>query len=144
MKRVGISKKVKAPTNTLRVATSVPSVNIRFHTGLTSTAERRYIGDATSPKKPVCEASGAEIFDSLCNEEPSLPFLNAHDDAPGAVPAYKATTACDQKGEKKSKEMRECVAHMNELREKKPTFVRILLSRYHHSQLLTACSCYST
>ncbi|KAJ7020769.1 hypothetical protein C8F04DRAFT_1316649 [Mycena alexandri] len=46
-----------------------------------------------------------------------------------------------RRARRKSKEMRECVAHMNELREKKPTFVRILLSCYHHSQLLTACSC---
>ncbi|KAJ7016243.1 hypothetical protein C8F04DRAFT_1282092 [Mycena alexandri] len=140
MKRVGISKKVKAPTNTSRVATSVPSVNVTFHTGTTSTAERRYVGNTALPQDPIRESSGGESFESSSNE-PSLPFLNALDDAPGAIPAYEATTACNEKGEDKSKAMRASVAHMNELKEKESTFLRRLLSHYHNSQLLTPCSC---
>ncbi|KAJ7026891.1 hypothetical protein C8F04DRAFT_1296032 [Mycena alexandri] len=136
MKRVGGSKKIQTPRNTTRLATSVPSVKVTFHTGTTVTAEQRYIGNTTLPIEPIGESSGGEVLESLSND-----FLNALDDAPGAIPAYETTPACDEKGNEKTEQMRESVAHMNDLKKKQSTFLRIMLSRHHHSQLLTPCSC---
>ncbi|KAJ7030527.1 hypothetical protein C8F04DRAFT_1367117 [Mycena alexandri] len=87
MKRVGGSKKIQTPRNTTRVATSVPSVKVTFHT------------------------------------------------------VYETTPVCDEKGNEKTEQMRESVAHMNDLKKKQSTFLCIILSRHHHSQLLTPCSC---
>lgn len=125
-------------------------------TGTSATSERRYVGNTTLPLEPLRESSGGEVLECPSNE-PSLPFLNALDDAPGAIPAYETTPACDEKGGEKSKQMREVcqwhklltaklmllqsVAHMNDLKKNQSTFLRILLSRHHHPQLLTPCCC---
>ncbi|KAJ7020730.1 hypothetical protein C8F04DRAFT_1274647 [Mycena alexandri] len=136
MKRVGKNKTTQSLGNTSRVATSVPSVKVTFHTGTTLKSERRYIGNAGLPAEPI-------LVREQQNEptEPTLPFLNATDETPGAIPAYETTPACDEKGNEKAKAMRETVAHMNALKEQKTIFMRTLLSLHHHSQLLKPCSC---
>ncbi|KAJ7201539.1 hypothetical protein GGX14DRAFT_571190 [Mycena pura] len=67
----------------------------------------------------------------------SLPFLDAHEEEPGAVPAYETTTPCDEKGAKK----RQNVAHMDELKAEQAVFLDTLLSLHYSSQLHTPCSC---
>ncbi|KAJ7840695.1 hypothetical protein B0H14DRAFT_3457899 [Mycena olivaceomarginata] len=67
----------------------------------------------------------------------SLPFPDAHEEEPGAVPAYETTAPCDEKGAKK----RQTVAHMDELKAQQAVFLDTMLSLHYSSQLHTPCSC---
>ncbi|KAJ7830551.1 hypothetical protein B0H14DRAFT_3714972 [Mycena olivaceomarginata] len=95
-------------------------------------SEARYVPNAQLPQLPQ-----PSIFDDLTPEELSLPFLDAPEEAPGAIPAYEATAPSAEKAAK----IQQNVAHMNELRAEEPIFLKILLSLHHHTQLLTQCRC---
>ncbi|KAJ7042737.1 hypothetical protein C8F04DRAFT_1251555 [Mycena alexandri] len=132
MKAVGRHKKVTASKiavkTTSRVATNVPSLKVGFHTATTSKSERLYVG-----KPPTCSV----IHDAVCEQPQPLPFFDVVEENPGAIPAYETTPACDEKGKEKSKKIQQNVAHMNELKEEEPTFLRLMLSLHHHDQVLT-------
>ncbi|KAJ6632013.1 hypothetical protein B0H10DRAFT_2206416 [Mycena sp. CBHHK59/15] len=66
-------------------------------------------------------------------EEASLPFIDATEDASGALPAYETTPASEEKATK----IRQNVAHMNELRAKEAIFLQLILSLHYSSQVLT-------
>ncbi|KAJ7669678.1 hypothetical protein B0H17DRAFT_1209639 [Mycena rosella] len=130
MKRVGHKKHQNVTRNTQPstslLATSVPMYTITYHTDSSAPqTEERYLASATV------------VRPAILDDPPNLPFLDAPEEVPGAVPAYETTTPCDEKGAKK----RQNVAHMDKLKAEEPVFLQILLSLHYHSQLLSACSC---
>ncbi|KAJ7658818.1 hypothetical protein DFH06DRAFT_1195994 [Mycena polygramma] len=127
---------IKKPSTSL-LATNVPTYTINFHAdNSTPESEKRYVPNMT-PALP----STNHFENPLDPGEPSLPFAGASsapEEAPGAVPAYETTSPCHEQDEKKT---RQNVAHMEEMKAEEPIFLATLLSLYHTSQLLTACSC---
>ncbi|KAJ6484562.1 hypothetical protein DFH09DRAFT_1459784 [Mycena vulgaris] len=139
MKRVGNFQVPQTPGNRSRVATSVPTVKVTFHTAATSKSELRYVGNAGLPQHPILDAPVRDAPNEP--NESALPFLDATEETAGAIPAYETTPACDEKGNAKAEEIRQTVAHMNELKDNEAIFLRVLLSFHYHSQLLAPCSC---
>ncbi|KAJ7860564.1 hypothetical protein B0H14DRAFT_3622269 [Mycena olivaceomarginata] len=116
MKRLGGHKVNRKPVpSTARLAPSVASFGVTFHIGALRS-------NAQLPQLPQ-----PSIFDDLTPEELSLPFLDAPEEAPGAIPAYEATAPSAEKAAK----IQQNVAHMNELRAEEPIFLKILLSLHH-------------
>ncbi|KAJ6543190.1 hypothetical protein B0H10DRAFT_2135610 [Mycena sp. CBHHK59/15] len=138
MKSIG-GLKLKRPSqnrlSTSRLAPSVRRFNVTFHIDDTSKSEERYVANTGLPPESIPNALPAD------DSEPTLLFLDAQDNTPGAIPAYETTPACDEEGDKKTAKIRQNVAHMNELRAEEPAFLEILLSLHYHSQLLTPCGC---
>ncbi|KAJ7703948.1 hypothetical protein B0H17DRAFT_1126981 [Mycena rosella] len=120
----------------------MPTYTITYHTGeafpLAASAADLTQTDSSAPQTEECYlASATVIRPAILDDPPDLPFLDAPEEVPGAVPVYETTTPCDEKGAKK----RQNVAHMDELKAEEPVFLQILLSLHYHSQLLSACSC---
>ncbi|KAJ7019681.1 hypothetical protein C8F04DRAFT_1275979 [Mycena alexandri] len=136
MKRLGgakLKRNGNTATRTPRLAPSVASFGVTFHTGDNPKFEARYVPNAQLPVLQTSEA-----------EEPSLPFLDAPatfldtpEEGQSETPAYEATRPTAEK----TKQTRQNVAHMNALRAKEPEFLKILLSLHHRAQLLTQCGC---
>ncbi|KAF7289812.1 CxC2 domain-containing protein [Mycena indigotica] len=113
------------------MATNVPSYQMTVHTGLhRSRTENRYVPATVS--EPLMPPS---------TKNDSLPAIPPHeistDTEPGAIPDYSATMPCETEGNK----VRQTVAHMDEFKGQEDVFLRLLLSRHHHSTLLTPCGC---
>ncbi|KAJ7127718.1 hypothetical protein C8R44DRAFT_873525 [Mycena epipterygia] len=133
MKRVGVrlrERRTDQDASTARLATSVPTYKVTFHTDATpSKPEERYVantkGGVPQPR-----------FSDLPEDMP-LPFVDATTEAPDLVPAYETTTPCDDKGAK----IRQSVAHMDELKAEERIFLKIMLSLHYDSQVLTPCTC---
>ncbi|KAJ7037559.1 hypothetical protein C8F04DRAFT_1035503 [Mycena alexandri] len=140
MKPVGKFKVTakKSPVKTARVATSIPTFQVTFHTEGAPKTEQYYLAKSIFSQLAVSNDSPP---DDPTPAESLLPFLDAPEEVAGAIPAYNTTPAYDEKGGKKSEKIRQNVEHMNELKEKQGVFLQTLLSLHHHSQLLTPCSC---
>jgi hypothetical protein len=109
MKAFGGRKlKTKPQVATARLATSIPTFQVTIHTGAAdhhrpdatdlaqvddkSKSEARYVPNAQLPPPT--------FFEGPAPEEPSLPLLDALEDAPGAIPAYETTTPSAEKAAK--------------------------------------------
>ncbi|KAJ6613702.1 hypothetical protein B0H10DRAFT_2222055 [Mycena sp. CBHHK59/15] len=165
MRHVGPLRKTHQNPSTSLLATSIPTTKINFHIDATPPqSEHRYVGNAKGraterlPKpifdKPpehryVGNAKGRAterlpkpIFDKPPDAAPddqSLPCFDTStvfEDAPGAIPAYEITVACDEKGESKRRQN-----DLSELQAHEHVFLDCLLSRYHATLLLTPCAC---
>ncbi|KAJ6632041.1 hypothetical protein B0H10DRAFT_1937760 [Mycena sp. CBHHK59/15] len=109
MRRVGPLRKTHQNPSTSLLATSIPTTKINFHIDATPPqSEDRYVGNA---KGCATERLPKPIFDKPPDTAPddqSLPCFDTStifEDAPGAVPAYKITAACDEKGESKRRQV---------------------------------------
>ncbi|KAJ7656615.1 hypothetical protein B0H17DRAFT_1213768 [Mycena rosella] len=129
---------INQPTTPTRLATSVPSYKISYHTDTTARkTEEHYVANATTTRS----VPQGDIFDvpmEVAPEGPALPFLDVTEEAPGVVPAYETTKPCDEKGARKT---RLNVAHMDELRAEEAAFIKILLLLHYDSKVLTPCVC---
>ncbi|KAJ6558731.1 hypothetical protein B0H10DRAFT_1967236 [Mycena sp. CBHHK59/15] len=101
-----------------------------------------YLETDSTPKSEKCYMTNTglpqpTVFDDLAPDTPSLPFLDAPEETPGAIPAYESTALSEEKAAK----IRQNVAHMNELRAEEPMFLQILLSLHHSSQLPMPRAC---
>ncbi|KAJ7290759.1 hypothetical protein C8J57DRAFT_1612009 [Mycena rebaudengoi] len=145
MKQIGRHKGKGASTS--RLPTSVPTYKINFH--IDSLAHPQAdTSPAKTQQRYVANTSGAlppalQNFDAISEalpDGPSLPFQDTTtgtEEAPDTIPAYETTAPCDEKGAKK----RQNVAHMDELKAEKSTFLRVLLSKHHDVLLHTPCAC---
>ncbi|KAJ7782184.1 hypothetical protein B0H14DRAFT_3507241 [Mycena olivaceomarginata] len=141
-----------ATASTSMLATNLPTYKITYHTGqplppVASAAdlpptdssvpqsEERYLAN-TTVARPASSVDPAPEVDMI-EGGASLPFPDAHEEEPGAVPAYETTAPCDEKGAKK----RQTVAHMDELKAQQAVFLDTMLSLHYSSQLHTPCSC---
>ncbi|KAJ7827409.1 hypothetical protein B0H13DRAFT_2119626 [Mycena leptocephala] len=125
--------------STSLLATSVPTYKVRFHTGNSLPPSR-----ALRWKREGCLPPAAPVPLGMSTDgdgdSPSLPFPDAAEEEPaGAVPSYETTVPCDETGA--ASKTRQTVAHLNELKAQEAVFLQTLLSTYHHSSLLTPCSC---
>ncbi|KAJ6568128.1 hypothetical protein B0H10DRAFT_1965119 [Mycena sp. CBHHK59/15] len=133
MKRVGgrkLQRPIEAVPATARVATNIPTVRVTFHTDATAKSEERYVAKAALPPPIV-------FADQAMPDAPSMPFFDATEEAPGAIPAYETVLASEEKAGK----IRQNVAHMNELRAEEAIFLQLILSLQYNSQVLMPCSC---
>ncbi|KAJ7810694.1 hypothetical protein B0H14DRAFT_3480369 [Mycena olivaceomarginata] len=120
MKRVGSSQLPKTSANISRFATNVPSAKVTFHTGATVKSQRRYVGNGGLPQAPILLTPVRDEPNEPT--EPNLPFSDATEEAPGAIPAYETTPACNEKGDAaKAEEICQTVAHMKELKDEEPS-----------------------
>ncbi|KAJ7738670.1 hypothetical protein DFH07DRAFT_778955 [Mycena maculata] len=128
----------KAPS-TGRLATSVPTYRVTFHTDAAAAkSEERYVVNMTGPStRPGIFDTPLDICPDFCADLPSPDATAAAEEAAGAIPAYEATAPCDEETAK----IRKNVAHMNELKAEEAVFLQILLSLHYNSLLLTPCSC---
>ncbi|KAJ7683790.1 hypothetical protein B0H17DRAFT_1204924 [Mycena rosella] len=122
----------------MRLATSVPSYKISYHTDTTARKTEEHYMANTNTTRSVPQGDIFDVPMEVAPEGPALPFLDATEEAPGAVPAYETTKPCDEKGAKKT---RLNVAHMDELRAEEAAFIKILLSLHYDSKVLTPCIC---
>ncbi|KAJ7861145.1 hypothetical protein B0H14DRAFT_3620009 [Mycena olivaceomarginata] len=128
MKRIGGHKVNRKPgPSTARLAPSVASFGVTFHIDDNPKSEARYVPNAQLAQLP--QLPQPPIFEDPTPEELSLPFLDAPEEAPGAIPAYDATGAVGGEGCEDTN------------RAEEPIFLKILLSLHHHAQLLTQCRC---
>ncbi|KAJ7789424.1 hypothetical protein B0H14DRAFT_2627257 [Mycena olivaceomarginata] len=142
MKRIGSSQLPKTSAKISRFATNIPSAKVTFYTvanigtGATVKSQQRWgLPQAPILLTPVCDEPNEPT-------EPNLPFSDATEEAPGAIPAYETTPACNEKGDAaKAEEIRQTIAHMKELKDEEPVFLRILMSLHYSSQLNAPCSC---
>ncbi|KAJ7738920.1 hypothetical protein B0H14DRAFT_2638390 [Mycena olivaceomarginata] len=140
MKCIGSSQLPQNPANISCFATNIPTTKVTFHTvanigtGATVRSQRRYVENGGLPQAP--------ILPTPVRDEPNLPFFDAMEEAPSAIPAYETTPACNEKGDvAKAEEIHQTVAHMKELKDEEPVFLHILMSLYYSSQLNAPCSC---
>jgi hypothetical protein len=104
-----------ATASTSMLATNLPTYKITYHTGqplppVASAAdlpptdssvpqsEERYLANATVARPAIVDPA-PEV--DMIEGRASLPFPDAHEEEPGAVPAYETTAPCDEKGAKK-------------------------------------------
>lgn len=104
-----------ATASTSMLATNLPTYKITYHTGeplpLVASAadllptdssapqsEERYLANATVAR-PASLDPAPDV--DMIEGGASLPFPDAHEEEPGAVPAYETTAPCDEKGAKK-------------------------------------------
>ncbi|KAJ6623198.1 hypothetical protein B0H10DRAFT_1944174 [Mycena sp. CBHHK59/15] len=136
MKRIGgrkLERPGQAVPSTSRPATSVPTVRVTFHTDATAKSEDRYVANAGLPPLIAC--------DDPMPDAPPMPFYDATEEDPGAIPAYETTTPSEKSAKIRQLIHGQNVAHMNELRAEEATLIQILLALHYSSQVLTPCSC---
>ncbi|KAJ7837757.1 hypothetical protein B0H14DRAFT_3459895 [Mycena olivaceomarginata] len=140
-----------ATASTSMLATNLPTYKITYHTGQplppVASAADLPPTDSSVPQSEECYLANATVVRpahvdpapevDMIEGGASLPFPDAHEEEPGAVPAYETTAPCDEKGAKK----RQTVAHMDELKAQQAVFLDTMLSLHYSSQLHTPCSC---
>ncbi|KAJ7717433.1 hypothetical protein B0H14DRAFT_3521959 [Mycena olivaceomarginata] len=138
MKRVGSSQLPKTSAKISHFATNVPSAKVTFHTGATVKSQRRYVGNEGLPQAP--SSLHPCVTSPTSPPSPTSPSPTQRRRAPGAIPAYETTPACNEKGDAaKAEEICQTIAHMRELKDEETVFLCILMSLHYSSQLNAPC-----
>ncbi|KAJ6632072.1 hypothetical protein B0H10DRAFT_1937780 [Mycena sp. CBHHK59/15] len=108
----------------------LPSTQTYLEIDATAKSEECYVAKAALPPPIV-------FADQAMPDVPSMPFFDATEEAPGAIPTYETVLASEEKAGK----IRQNVAHMNELRAEEVIFLQLILSLQYNPQVLMPCSC---
>ncbi|KAJ6546302.1 hypothetical protein B0H10DRAFT_2202842 [Mycena sp. CBHHK59/15] len=117
--------------STSRLATTVPTYTINYHTNTPTKSKEQYLQKTPGRVPPLNffdSESTLATEDTILGGTEALPFVGA-EEAAGAVPSYETNPPSDEK----TKETRQNVAHMDELKEQEGVFLQTLLSLQYDS-----------
>ncbi|KAK6971737.1 CxC2 domain-containing protein [Favolaschia claudopus] len=135
MKAVKSNKKPKGYSGAVN-ATHLPTISVTYQLPNTAPSTQQQLHNYSKVEMPPPpeEPEPPPSIGLPTTHLPSDVEIGLDDNAP----AYSSTLPCDEKG---AKQIRQSVAHMEELKSQEAVFLQILLSLHHDSRVLTPCSC---